>query len=151
MLKIPPPVWFFLFLIIALLFHFAVPATHIFHLDGMLYNVVGIIVFLVGMVISNIAAKRFAEEKTEVLPTSATNRVLIVNSVYTFSRNPMYLGMVVSLLGVGLFVGTLPVFVAALADFLLLNFAFIPFEEQKMARQFGEAYTAYKNSVRRWI
>lgn len=144
--------WFFLFLAIALLSHFFVPATHVFDISDMvLGKVVGVILFVIGMGLSLQASKIFAEENTEILPTSPTNRVLVTRGPFRFSRNPMYLGMVLSLLGIGFFMGTLPVFFAALAQCIVLNFFFIPFEEQKMERQFGEQYIAYRNSVRRWL
>ncbi len=152
MLKILPPIWFFIFLLLALALHFFVTAAHVFNLSGfILYKIIGIVIFIVGMGLSLQASKQFKEENTEIIPTSPTNRVLIIKGAFKYSRNPMYLGMVLSLIGIGLFVGTLPVLVAALAQFVVLNFFFIPFEEEKMARQFGDTYTAYKSSVRRWI
>ena len=63
----------------------------------------------------------------------------------------MYLGMIILMLGIGLLCSSPVVLVAALLHFAVLNFLFIPFEEKKMENQFGEKYTAYKRSVRRWI
>jgi hypothetical protein len=45
----------------------------------------------------------------------------------------MYVGMVLGLLGIAVHVGTLPFYLAALAQFCILNFGFIPFEEEKSA------------------
>jgi protein-S-isoprenylcysteine O-methyltransferase Ste14 len=59
--------------------------------------------------------------------------------------------MVLILLGVALYYGTLPMYIAALCDLLVLNFIFIPFEEAKLLRLFGDTYAAYKRGVRRWI
>lgn len=132
--------------------HFYVPGAHVFNFSNfVLCKIIGAIIFIVGMAFSLQASKQFKEENTEIIPTSPTNRVLVTKGAFKYSRNPMYLGMVLSLLGIALFVGTLPVFIAALAQFIVLNFLFIPFEEEKMARQFGENFISYKSSVRRWL
>ena len=152
MLKILPPIWFFLFLIMALVLHFFAPESHVFDMrDSVVFNVVGVVLFIVGMGLSLQSSKLFSEHKTEILPTSPTNRVLITTGTYSFTRNPMYLGMAVSLLGIAFWMGTLPVFLASLAHFVVMNFVFIPFEEKKLTLIFGEQYGAYKNRVRRWL
>lgn len=148
MLKIVPPVWFVSFLVIGLGIHFLVPAARVFHFA---LPLVGAVLFVVSFGFTLYASSLFSKEKTEILPTSPTNRVLITYGPYTFTRNPMYLGMVGALLGVGLMVGTLPAYLIPLAQFLVLNFVHIPFEEAKMARIFGEQYESYKKKVRRWL
>lgn len=151
-LKVLPPIWFVFFFATALLFHFFVPISRVFDVTrspiGMTF---GLIVFTFGFFLPLWASKIFSEEKTEILPTSATNRVLVTRGPFRFSRNPMYLGMVISLLGIAIIIGTLPMFVAAFAHFLVMNFVFILFEEEKMQRQFNNAFSAYKNRVRRWL
>jgi protein-S-isoprenylcysteine O-methyltransferase Ste14 len=152
MIKIYPPVWFLSFLALGLLAHFFVPATRVFDMSiPLLDAILSAALIIMGFGLSLRASNLFAIEKTEIRPTSPQNRVLITYGPYKISRNPMYLGMVLILLGVGFAIGTLPMFVAALADFLVLNFVFIPFQEAKMARQFGPEYEAYKKSVRRWL
>ena len=54
-------------------------------------------------------------------------------------------------LGIALYPGTLPFLAVPVLVFLLCNFAFIPFEEAKMQRQFNDQYTDYIRRVRRWI
>lgn len=70
---------------------------------------------------------------------------------YRFTRNPMYLGMVLIMLGLALFIGTAPFYLSAIVYFWILNFAFCPFEENKLATAFGEEYTRYRDRVRRWF
>lgn len=151
-LKVLPPIWLFFFLGIALIAHFLFPATRVFELpDGVYRGVLFALLLIAGSFLTLRASNIFAIEKTEILPTSPANRVLVTRGPYRISRNPMYLGMVLILLGTAVYFGTLPVFLAAIAQFLVLNFVFIPFEEEKMARQFGEQYAAYKRAVRRWL
>jgi protein-S-isoprenylcysteine O-methyltransferase Ste14 len=151
-LKILPPIWFALFLVAGLLLHFFVPASHVFHAFLPHISVIaGTLMLCVGFFLPQWASKIFAEEKTEILPRSATNRALVTRGPFRFSRNPMYLGLVTMLVGVALTLGTAPMFVSAVLFFALMNFIFIPFEEEKMGRQFKNAFDAYKNRVRRWL
>lgn len=141
-----------LFLVTALLFHFFVPASRVFDMTTSSVGiVVGLIVFVLGFFLPLWASKIFKEENTEILPTSAANRALVTRGPFRFTRNPMYLGMVTALVGVAIMIGTLPMFIAALAHFLMMNFVFIPFEEEKMQRQFKDGFITYKNQVRRWL
>ncbi len=70
---------------------------------------------------------------------------------YRFSRNPMYLGMVLIMLGLALYIGTVPFYLSALGYFAILRVVFIPFEEYKLAKAFGETYMQYRSQVRRWL
>ncbi len=148
LLKIVPPIWFFFFLCAGLVLHFFVPATHLFNAP---YTMPGIVLMLFGLGFAMYPSSLFAKEKTQILPTSDTNRVLLTYGPYTFTRNPMYLGMLLGLLGVAVWVGTFPLFVAVILYFFLFNFAFIPFEEAKLQRIFGAEYEAYRATVRRWL
>jgi protein-S-isoprenylcysteine O-methyltransferase Ste14 len=93
----------------------------------------------------------FRREGTEIEPTSVTNRTLVTSGPYQFTRNPMYLGLVILTLGIAIWVGTWPMFGAPIALFATANWVHIPFEEAKMRRQFGSVYDNYVARVRRWI
>ncbi len=93
----------------------------------------------------------FRREGTEVTPTSPTNRKLVTAGPYRYTRNPMYLGLVVLALGVAIWVGAWPMFIAPLATFATANWIHIPFEEAKMHRQFAADYDGYVARVRRWV
>jgi protein-S-isoprenylcysteine O-methyltransferase Ste14 len=53
--------------------------------------------------------------------------------------------------GIAIWVGAWPMFLAPIAVFATTNWGHIPFEETKMRRQFGAAYDGYVAQVRRWI
>ena len=76
---------------------------------------------------------------------------LVVTGPFRLSRSPMYLGLTTVLLGIAIYVGTLPWFLAPLAFALTMHVAFIPREERNLERQFGQEYLDYKNRVRRWL
>lgn len=147
-LKILPPMWFFGLLGTGLAVHFFVPAARVFQFGDTMIGI-GLLVF--GLVFAMYPSSLFAKEKTEILPTSESNRVLITYGPYNWSRNPMYIGMVAGLFGAAVWVGTLPLYLAAVIYFCILNFVFVPFEESKLTRIFGEQYTAYRSKVRRWL
>lgn len=76
---------------------------------------------------------------------------LVVRGVYRISRNPMYFGFLLVLIGWGVFLSSiaslmlLPVFVI-----YMNRFQIVP-EERHMREKFGEAYRQYEKVVRRWI
>lgn len=84
-----------------------------------------------------------------MLPQNASQ--LIVSGIYAYSRNPMYLAMLLVLAafvvwsGNWLSLSILPLFV------LWMNFSQIRFEESALEKKFGEDYLNYKKRVRRWI
>lgn len=147
-LKILPPIWFFLLLGAGLLVHSCVPAARVFVFGDTIIGI-GLIVF--GLVISMYSSSLFAKEKTEILPTSETNRFLVTYGPYNYTRNPMYLGLIAQLFGAAVWVGTLPLYVAAVLIFCLFNFVIVPFEEGKLHRIFGDQFVSYRGTVRRWF
>ena len=76
---------------------------------------------------------------------------LVRSGVYRFTRNPMYLGLVVIALGAALTAGTWLMWLVPIIVFTLDQFVIIPFEERSMERAYGDAYRGYKARVRRWI
>jgi protein-S-isoprenylcysteine O-methyltransferase Ste14 len=92
----------------------------------------------------------FKKRNVAICPKAKTTS-MITRGPYRFSRNPMYLGMVSMMLGLALYVGTLPFYLSAVGYFGVLNFVFIAFEEDKLAKAFGAEYMQYRRRVRRWI
>ena len=92
----------------------------------------------------------FRTHRTAICPTAETT-TLITGDVYRLTRNPMYLGVVLMLLGVAIGTGGLPFYIAALTFFLIIEFAFCPYEEAKLEQCYGAEYVAYRQRVRRWL
>ena len=76
---------------------------------------------------------------------------LVREGPFRFSRNPMYVGVLVSLLGLALWIGTVPMYVAVLFTFMTFHFFHIPREERMLLETFSEQYLAYSKDVRRWL
>jgi protein-S-isoprenylcysteine O-methyltransferase Ste14 len=104
-----------------------------------------------GLMLSSWGERTFAAEGTDILPASPTNKKLVTHGPFRYTRNPMYVGVIVMALGFALYFGTLPFYAVPVLLFLLCNFSFVPFEEAKMQGQFGDQYADYVSRVRRWL
>ena len=76
---------------------------------------------------------------------------LVCDGPFRLSRNPMYVGVMTFLVGLALWVGTWPFYMAVPVAFLFLNFFHIPREERMLRDVFGKRYLAYSKEVRRWL
>ena len=110
----------------------------------------GLLVMLTGCVFGAWGIDRFRRRKVDVRPNRPVSQ-LITGGAYRFTRNPMYVGLVAFLTGLGLFLGSIPLLLGAGVMFLYLDRYVIPREEAYLTRTFGENYRAYRAKVRRWV
>ena len=148
MLKVPPPIGALVYVLIGLAISWSVGWPKLL---GPKFAPLGIALVAVAWIPPVWAIVLFRREGTEVNPTSSTNRKLLTDGPYRFTRNPMYLGLVIVTLGIAVWVGAWPMFIAPIAVFATVNWVHIPFEEDKMRRQFGATYDDYVSRVRRWV
>ena len=148
MLKLPPPVWALVYVlfVVAISWWLEWPK-----MPGFPLTQLGFILVTVPWILPVWAIIVFRREDTEVNPISPSNRKLITDGPYRFTRNPMYLGLVIVTLGIAVWVGAWPMFLAPIAIFATTNWVHIPYEEAKMRRQFGATYDGYVGRVRRWV
>ena len=105
-----------------------------------------------GVAVNVAALWAFRRHRTTVNPLRPDNATaLVTDGIFAWTRNPMYLGMTLVALGAALWAGRPLMFLAPVLVFAVANFFFIPFEEAKMRRQFGEQFDGYTKRVRRWI
>jgi protein-S-isoprenylcysteine O-methyltransferase Ste14 len=148
MVKLPPPVWMVLYVVIA------AGASYLAGwplIPGLPVVPLGVLLIIAGVALAVAATRLFRREGTEINPTSLTNRKLVTSGPFNFTRNPMYLSLVTIALGIAFAVGAWPMLLVPIALFATVNWVHIPFEEAKMRRQFSEAYDDYARRVRRWI
>lgn len=114
------------------------------------FTSIGWIVALAGLAISLSGIATFQRAGTTMFPFAPASR-LVARGPYRFTRNPMYLGAVVSYVGVamGMNVGwplvLLPVVVWCVYYFVIRE------EEKYLSATFGADYDEYRTRVRRWI
>ena len=77
--------------------------------------------------------------------------MLITDDIYNLTRNPMYLGILLMLLGTAIGSGGLFFYIATLLFFLIIDRVFCPYEEAKLAHAFSDEFRRYRNRVRRWL
>lgn len=107
---------------------------------------------LAGVVVAILGVAAFRRARTTVNPLQPANAsCLVVSGIYRRTRNPMYLGILLVLLGWGILLSNaLAIFFAA--SFIpLMNRLQIQPEEKILAARFGTAFTDYQSAVRRWI
>ena len=115
------------------------------------YHFLGMLVFIVGFLLMMICIINFAiRGKGTLSPADPTKRLVIVWP-YTFSRNPMYLGVMMILIGEGIFFQSVAVGIYSLIIFMSFYMFVINFEEPRLRETFGEEYDRYVKKVRRWI
>lgn len=114
------------------------------------YSYLGLIAILAGLVISGSAARAFRQAGTPVIPFEQST-TLVTDGWYRYTRNPMYLGLVITLVGVWVVLGTLSPLLPMIAFVWIIEVQFIRGEEQFLDEIFGEQYRSYKLRVRRWL
>ena len=147
MKKFLPPTHFFTYLIISVLLHYIVPIAQIINYP---YNWLGFLFFLLGGILNIWPDQLFKKLKTTVKPDEKPS-LLIQTGPFKISRNPMYLGMALLLIGVGIVLGSVTSFIGFIFFILAMEISFIPQEEKILTEQFGDEYELYKKKVRRWI
>ncbi len=110
----------------------------------------GVILGLTGFFFMMRAWWLFKQQNIAVCPTARTEHIT-TKGPYRFTRNPMYLGMVLMMLGLTIYIGTLPFYLSTIGYFVILNLVFCPYEEDKLEKAFGDEYMKYRNRVRRWL
>jgi len=144
--KIHPPLLAVALILITLILHFVLPEER---LVGW-HHVIGLLLVAIGAGLSSFAAAIFQARDTARNPYGEP-AAFVVQAPYTWTRNPMYLGLATALLGLATFFGSIVMLLAPIAFFIVIDRMVIPREEETMERLFGEQYVDYKNRVRRWV
>jgi protein-S-isoprenylcysteine O-methyltransferase Ste14 len=145
--RILPPVIFAGAIVVMVLLHLLVPGPQ---WPTGPSRAVGALLLFAGIALNVYCAKLFEDHRTAIKPYEESSR-LVVEGPYRFSRNPMYLGMLSILGGVGLLLGSTVPFVVMLVFALVITQRFILVEEEMLSRRFGAAYASYCRRVRRWL
>jgi len=148
-MHIPPPLIAVLFIGAMFLLGWLAPALTF---DFAAQRWIAGVLLLAGLVVVALAGKRFFDAKTTILPDRiAESSSLVTGGIYRYTRNPMYLGMVLVIAGAGIGGGSWLMPLAVAGFVLVINRVQIAPEEVGLREIFGQDYVEYCASVRRWI
>jgi protein-S-isoprenylcysteine O-methyltransferase Ste14 len=146
---LPPPVILIFFFGIAIGLDWLSPADVLL---GEARLVLALLLAGLGLAIAGLGIREFRRHRTTVNPHKIdAASALVTTGIYRLTRNPMYLGMLVLLLGVVAYTQDVVALLAPAGFIVTLNRLQIRPEEKAMLATFGDAYAAYSARVRRWI
>ena len=115
-------------------------------------NGISLFLLILGLTVFISAVRSFKKQKTTVNPLKPKKASSLVTSgIFRFSRNPMYLGMLIILLSISFKFNLLGGMIISLLFFIFITkFQILP-EEEAMNELFGDKFTKYSDTTRRWI
>ncbi|WP_160143754.1 methyltransferase family protein [Chryseolinea soli] len=116
-----------------------------------MYHYGGMLVCLVGMGVTLHCIANFAVHGRGTLSPADPTQRLVISGLYKFSRNPMYVGVMLMLVGEAIFTQSANLFVYGIGVFTAFNLFIVFREEPRLKKDFGTSYQEYCKTVRRWI
>ncbi len=148
-LIIPPPIYMLLFATIMWLLDHYLPLVQIIPET---WQMLGLGLIVLAILLDLWSLILFFLSHTTPNPMKPENvSELVITGMYRFSRNPMYLGLLIMLSGWAIYLGSLIGFFILPLFVITLNIQQIKPEEQVLEKKFGQAYLDYKQRVRAWI
>jgi protein-S-isoprenylcysteine O-methyltransferase Ste14 len=145
--RIRPPVYFLTAIVVMILLHSFFPITHWLASP---WNYLGIVFIVLGGILTIRSVVLFRRVGTQTHPgVKAT--ALVHEGPFRFTRNPMYLGLIIILVGVAILLGSVSPLLVIPLMIWILHVKFILREEKWMENWFGEPYLDYKKKTRRWL
>ena len=143
---IPPP-------IVTIVFLFVIFFTKdLFRFSVTLPSSLGFIIIFAGLVIIFIAARQFKAVNTTINPIKPENASVLVNKgIFSYSRNPMYLGMLLIIIGFSIIHNLMAIIVIMPIWIIYMTYFQIIPEEEAMEILFKEDFVNYCKKTRRWI
>lgn len=115
------------------------------------YHYLGAIIFVIGLVIMISCIISFAVKGQGTLSPADPTKRLVITGLYRFSRNPMYVGVTMILIGEAVFFQSVYLWIYLLLVYIAFNIFIMLNEEPRLKKDFGEEYNRYCQKVRRWI
>lgn len=145
--RLRPPTMAVISLITMMALHVIVPIATVVQAP---FSYGGALLVAIGAAMIVWSRRAFQAAGTPIQPFSEST-ALIRHGLYRWSRNPMYSGGVLLLTGVAILLGSLTPLLVVIAFLTLLQVGFVRSEERLLEETFGDAYRAYRRSVRRWL
>ena len=144
---VPPPLIYVAFFLVGLGLQRYVPVPRLPIATG---RVLSAVFGLPGLVLMTWSVRRFWASGTSVIPVRPTT-ALVLEGPYRFTRNPMYLGLLLLYVGVACWFGLVWPLVLAPVLVWVISLSVVGREERYLTRKFGDDYRRYQAHVRRWL
>jgi protein-S-isoprenylcysteine O-methyltransferase Ste14 len=145
--KVVPPVYVAISLLVMLFLNFVIPGPQIISKP---WNLLGILLMMLGMASAAVAVRTFMRAGTSPEPFH-TPSALVTGGIYRISRNPIYFGFLLVLLGVAVLLRSVTPYLVIAVYAVLIERNVIRVEERMIAEKFGEQWVEYKKRTRRWL
>ncbi|MBI2757709.1 MAG: isoprenylcysteine carboxylmethyltransferase family protein [Chloroflexi bacterium] len=145
--KIHPPVLTLIHIGIAYAAKWLIPIP--FAVPNIL-RTIGLPLAAIGFLLAVSALLEFRKAHTTVDPHGSVKSI-VTSGIYRFTRNPIYAGFLLVLIGIPLNSGTYWGLLLAPVFIVSINNLVIQHEEAYLEKKFGDVYAGYKSRVRRWI
>ena len=147
MIKIPPPL---IVLVLIVSIYFSSKKIDLINIPLQLE--ISILILSAGILIFVNPVLQFIKSKTTVNPIQFEEvNKLVTSGIFKYSRNPMYLGMLMIVLSTSIFYLNIYSILTPLLFMLWINKFQIKREEEFLIEKFGDEYLSYKKKTRRWI
>lgn len=121
-----------------------------YHFPG--HTLIAWVLFIAGIVFGASGIGAFKRANTTLSPSQPENSsCLVTEGVFMITRNPMYFGLLLCLLGWTIFLSNPISLIGDLFFFFYMTQFQIKPEEEKLKAKFGRSYKTYKNNTHRWI
>jgi protein-S-isoprenylcysteine O-methyltransferase Ste14 len=112
--------------------------------------IIGGLLMLGGLVVAGGGIRDFKRAKTPV-PTNEPTRALVTTGMHGWTRNPIYVGMFLLYVGIGIVARSWWVLILTVPLAVVMRYGVVAREEAYLERRFGGVYREYKARVRRWV
>ncbi|HBC57969.1 MAG TPA: isoprenylcysteine carboxylmethyltransferase family protein [Gammaproteobacteria bacterium] len=147
-IRIPPPIYALMFGFFMWMFEAIFP---LFYWLPYAWRGLAWLPAIVGLIVVAIALVQFMQQKTTPDPFHPERaRELVISGLYRYSRNPMYLGMLILLVAWAVYLRNMSSLLLLPIFMWMLTTQQILFEEAALRDKFGNSYEAYLKRVRRW-
>ena len=115
------------------------------------HHYIGLFIFAVGLIVVLICVASFAIRGKGTLSPADPTKKLVISGLYRFSRNPMYIGVTMMLIGQSIFFQSYAIAIYSLVIFIAFYSFIVFFEEPRLQDAFGSEYNEYVKKVPRWF
>jgi protein-S-isoprenylcysteine O-methyltransferase Ste14 len=145
-----PPLLFLLALLLGFVSDRLLPLPFAVPSLGMARWILAGSLIVAGLALAAAGIRNFFGAATPV-PTNKPTRALVTTGIHRWTRNPIYLGMFLMYVGIGIAARSPSILILTVPLAITIRYGVVAREEAYLERRFGDSYRAYKASVRRWL